>query len=654
MTGFVGRRLLASGAIGVFLTAFGTVYAAPENTGPATRPGSVPEPANVSPPATPNTESGIPGSVTDVKSLTGKDLVRAPLAPGLTGQDAAVAAALRELLANDLQRLIDRKADRSAIEAFYRDRGFAPLWIAGGTATPRTRAATAFLRGVDTDGLDPSDYPTPDFAQASDAAALAQDELRLTQSIVTFARHARTGRVHFTRVSGAVFYDLQAPDPAEVLTAVTAASDIGAALNAYHPQHPGYQALKAKLAEARGKSGKTSRGEAAVHIPDGPALRPGAEDMRVPMLRRRLSLRASDSWRYDDDLVAAVKAFQKKEGLRADGVLRPRAVARLNEQGTATVGSNAVDSILVNMERWRWLPRDLGPAHVVVNIPDYTLAVFDRGKQVWSTRIVVGKPGNLATPLISETMKYITVNPTWNVPPSIIRNEYLPVLRVDPGALARTGLKMGRNADGSIRIYQPPGERNALGRIRFNFPNKFLVYQHDTPNKELFAKETRAYSHGCMRVQNPDTYAEVLLAISQPGDHYSAERIRGLYGKGERTITFAQPIPVHLTYQTAFVDAAGNLEIRKDVYGHDSEILGQLRGSDRRVADMPIRRNYASSSKPVTARVRTRDDDGSRRRYVRRVPREYELSENYPYDRRYYAGPGSYGRSGGFLDFLFR
>jgi L,D-transpeptidase YcbB len=138
------------------------------------------------------------------------------------------------------------------------------------------------------------------------------------------------------------------------------------------------------------------------------------------------------------------------------------------------------------MERWRWLPRDLGAAYVIVNIPDHTLTVMNDGKSVWSTRIVVGQPGKHATPLLAETMKYITFNPTWNVPPSIIRNEYLPALARDPTALARIGLRIGRNSDGSIRIYQPRSERNALGRLRFNFPNQFLVYQHDTPDKHLF------------------------------------------------------------------------------------------------------------------------------------------------------------------------
>ena len=167
------------------------------------------------------------------------------------------------------------------------------------------------------------------------------------------------------------------------------------------------------------------------------------------------------------------------------------------------------------------MPRDLGKTHVMVNIPDYTLRVMRDDKLVWNTKIVVGKP-NLATPIISAEMKFITVNPTWNVPPSIIQNEYLPALQQDPQALERIGLKVEQDRDGNVRIWQPPGDRNALGRIRFNFPNKFLVYQHDTPDKHLFAHEKRAYSHGCMRVQDPLKYGEVLLSLVLPNENYTA------------------------------------------------------------------------------------------------------------------------------------
>ena len=288
------------------------------------------------------------------------------------------------------------------------------------------------------------------------------------------------------------------------------------------------------------------------------------------------------------------------------------------------------------MERWRWLPRDLGNDYVMVNVPDYTLSVVDNGKQIWRTKIVVGKPGEMATPLLSETMKYLTINPTWNVPPSIIRNEYLPALERDPDALERIGLKVSHNRDGSVRVYQPPGERNALGRIRFNFPNPFLVYQHDTPNKHLFAQDKRALSHGCMRVQSPEQYAEVILSLSQPNEGYTPARIRSLYGNEERTINLKNPIPVHVSYQTAFVDQTGQLNLRQDIYGLDAAVLKVMRGSERLIADTPIPRNYTSSSKPVVARLPSRP--------AREDRQEYGWNNGGGWNN---GAASTYGRSGG-------
>jgi murein L,D-transpeptidase YcbB/YkuD len=254
------------------------------------------------------------------------------------------------------------------------------------------------------------------------------------------------------------------------------------------------------------------------------------------------------------------------------------------------------------MERWRWVPRDLGKTHVIVNVPDYRLTLWNDGKVYWTTKIVVGKPGTHATPMISAEMKFITVNPTWNVPPSIIENEYLPALQEDPTALDRIGLKIEQNPDGTIRIWQPPGAGNALGRIRFNFPNKFLVYQHDTPDKYLFAKEKRAYSHGCMRVQDPLVYAEKLLSLTLPQEHYTQARIEKMFGSNEININFpaSKQIPVHLTYQTAFVDPDGKLQFRDDVYGRDARMIAILKG-ERKVADIPVERPPNTSAKPVRA-----------------------------------------------------
>jgi murein L,D-transpeptidase YcbB/YkuD len=526
----------------------------------------------------------------EIKKLTGKDLIKAPIAASLAIADQGTAEKLRELLAGRADRFVARREDRQAVEVFYRDRGFAPLWIENGSRTARAESAIKYLAGVDADGLEPADYPVPNFA-AVDAQSLAEAELKFTNSVLDFIRHADTGRVHFTRVSGDIFYHVDIPDPAESLAKLASVNDVAPVLASHLPQHEAYKALKAKLAEARGQA--PNREPDIVRIPEGPSLKPGMEDSRVALLRKRLNIPGDQNdWRYDKQVAEAVLSFQKTAGLAADGLAGPATIRAMN----GVRRTNKVDAILATLERWRWMPHDLGRNHSILNIPDFTLKVVKNGSVVWQTRVVVGKP-NMQTPLISDTMKFITVNPTWNVPPSIIANEYLPALQQDPTVLDRMGLRLEENRDGTVRIYQPPGDANALGRLRFNFPNKFLVYQHDTPDKNLFAKEVRAYSHGCMRVQDPVKYAEVLLSIVLPKENYTQERIRSMFGPGELNINFPQPLPVHITYQTAFVDSTGELQVRDDVYGHDQRLLAIMRGGERRVADVPIARPKVAISR---------------------------------------------------------
>jgi len=464
-----------------------------------------------------------------------------------------------------------------AVEAFYSARDFAPLWVENSAESARAKAAAAYLAGVAADGLDPADYPVPNFSSA-DPGALAEAELKFSASVLAYARHAQNGRVHYSRVSPDIAYNQVAPEPGDVLRKLTDAADQAQALDSFNPPHAGYRALKAKLAEVRGRGGAGPG-----RIEPGPTLKPGMDDPRVPLVRERLGA-AADGSVYDKALSERVKDFQREHDLPASGLLTAATVAAINGPRR----DHDADIIVLNMDRWRWLPRDLGEAYVMVNIPDYTLRVMKDDALVWTTRIVAGQPGEKATPMLSETMKYITVNPTWNVPPSIINNEYLPALERDPTVLDRMGLKVEYNRDGTLHIYQPPGDGNALGRIRFNFPNKFLVYQHDTPDKRLFVQAKRAFSHGCMRVQYPDKYAEVLLGISNPKDGYTADKIHRMYGTGERDIHLTTPIPVHLTYQTAFVDDAGHLVIRDDVYGRDARQIAVMRGEERRVADVAV------------------------------------------------------------------
>jgi L,D-transpeptidase YcbB len=520
--------------------------------------------------------------------------------------DQPVADKLREMLSAKSLRYFDRKAERTAVEKFYTAREFAPLWTQGGTLTASGKGVIARLKDAASEGLNAADYPLPDFAAATTPDSLAEAELKLSAGVLDYARQAQSGRMHWSQVSGDIQYPEHPTDATEVLANVTGANDASAALAGYNPPHKLYRELKAKLAELRGQGNGP-----VIQIAEGPALKftparkkqPAVEmeDARVPELRAKLGIteNAHDT-RYDARVAEAVRRFQEGAELKPTGILDDRTVNALNSPKR----DRQIDTVIVNMERLRWLPRQLGApslgnAYVILNIPDFTLRVMQNGAPLWTTKVVTGKPGTHATPMLTETMKFITVNPTWNVPPSIIYNEYLPALQQDPTVLDRMGLRLERARDGSIHISQPPGEANALGRIRFNFPNKFLVYQHDTPDKHLFAKEERAFSHGCMRVQNPDHYAATLLNITMPNEHYTPEKIRSMYGRSEIDIKFPTPIPVNITYQTAFVDDAGKLQLRKDLYGRDAAMLALLRNSRNRDLENVVAHSQPNYARPT-------------------------------------------------------
>ena len=580
----------------------------------------MPEPANVPPPSAADVKSKsepastatiTPAATSAPAATTATAPSPAPEAakPATTAAAEPAADKLRDLLASKGARYFDRKGERVAVEAFYKSRDYAPVWSANGSATARAKSAIARLKDADKDGLASADYPTPDFAASMGPDALAEADLKLTASILDYARHAQMGRMHFSRVAADIAYPDHTPEPSEILANVSTANDAAAALDGYNPPHKLYKGLRAELAKLRGDTDAP-----AAKIEAGPVLKFTAakktkkqtvdaiapEDPRVPALRARLHVAgdASDQ-KYDQAVADAVRKFQGSADIKVTGQLDDATVRALN----APKRDRQIDIVRVNMERLRWLPRELGAkalgdAYVILNIPDYTLKVMQKGEQVWTTRVVTGKPGNHATPMLTETMKFITVNPTWNVPPSIVYNEYLPALQQDPNVLTRMGLRLERRSDGGIHISQPPGAGNALGRIRFNFPNKFLVYQHDTPDKHLFARDDRAFSHGCMRVQNPDQYAATLLGIVLPEQKYTAERIRGMYGNSEIDIKFPTPLPVNITYQTAFVDDGGTLQFRKDVYGRDARMIALLKGGEGKDLESVVAHAQPNYSRP--------------------------------------------------------
>jgi murein L,D-transpeptidase YcbB/YkuD len=512
--------------------------------------------------------------------------------------DAQIAGELRaQASGKALERHVSRPDERAAMEKFYAARNYAPLWINDGALTPRARDAIARLKNARADGLDPADYQTPDFASLNSAGALAAGDIKLTADILEFARHLQSGRISPRRVVAEVDYGDHTPEPADILKKVSDSRDINATLESFNPPHDGFRQLKAKLA---GLTAMASAGEPEDRIPSGPLLKPGMKDARVPALRQKLHTpgKAGDTT-YDKRLAYAVKLQQQRAGLAANAMVDGKTLAAIN----GPKPSQQVDIVAANMERWRWLPRDLGKTYVMVNIPDYSLKVARGHEIVWRTKIVAGKP-NTQTPLTSGPMHDVIVNPSWYVPQSIINNELLPLYESDPKIFERMGLEVKRGPDGHINVVQPPGAANALGRIKFAFHNKFQVYLHDTPEKRLFSYERRAFSHGCMRVEDPTKFGEVILSLAMSGPMPDSRQINQMFGHEEKNFKLQQRPMVHLTYQTAFVDDAGKLQLRNDIYGFDQRIHTILTSSERKIADVPP----PQEAKQDVAQLRTTQD----------------------------------------------
>jgi len=577
MSGLRRGRLLASAVLAFSLSTPLHLFAQ------ETAPGKVPAiPSGEALTASVAAAAGVATAKPSLRASVTDQALAPPAAPdraadplaSLDPADRAIAERVRDLLAAKPNRIFADEKELAAVEAFYRQRNLAPLWLDKGMENARGKAVIARLKLADADGLDSREYLTPTFAVHA-ADALGEAELLLTRSVITFARHLQAGRMPHRMVrEDNIGLPQRAPDPASVLAAVAGADDAGKALDQFSPPHEGYHKLKAALAQLRGKSGG-----ARDEIPAGPVLRFDSkrpmEDARVPALRERLGVpgEATDL-RYDEKLAEAVKEFQRDNDLRATGNLDARTIKKLNP-----TKDSRIDTVIANMERWRWYRREIHPSRVEVNAPDFTLKVIHDGKQVWTTRIVIGKP-SMPTPILAQQMDSITVNPTWKVPASIVRNEYLPAEARDPGTLARMGIRVKR-VDGEVVMTMPPGGQNPLGRMRFNFFNRFTVFQHDTPDQYLFSHVVRAESHGCMRVQDPTKYAEVLAGIARPDEHWTAEKIKGLLASGaEHEISLGSgPIWIYLTYQTAFVDDAGKLQTRRDLYNLDSRTLNAIKNA---------------------------------------------------------------------------
>ena len=476
---------------------------------------------------------------------------------------------------------------------FYKSNDFNPLWVKKSQITELLDA----IRSVDADGLLPRDYHLSGIQNFYDNPPRspflkARYELLLTDAMFKLSYHLLHGKVDPEKIDSNWNLSQGANGNGLVgrLGNALAGDSLAAVISKLRPNHPKYRHLKEGLAKYRqiaAKGGWSS-------IPEGPSIKEVEQyDDRIPWLRRRLEITgeiaslskvdtsyASAAMLYSAELKEAVKRFQKRHGLEMDGAVGPKTLRALN-----VPVAERVDQIRINLDRYRWFVQKLEPTFILVNIAGFTVHYVQDGEYKWGSRVIVGEPF-WKTPVFKAQMQYVVFNPSWNVPPGILRKEVLPAIKKNPGYLAEQNLQVidrdGRVVDpGSIdwagysagslpyRLRQPPSTRNALGRVKFMFPNKHLVYLHDTPGKHLFDKSSRAFSHGCIRLQNPLEFAEVLLGWSRDDVQKAVD------GRKTRTVNLPQRIPVFLLYLTAVAEEE-EVMFRDDVYSRDAAVLRAL------------------------------------------------------------------------------
>jgi murein L,D-transpeptidase YcbB/YkuD len=494
------------------------------------------------------------------------------------------------------------KANRADVEAlvrFYSERGSRPFWIKSKKLSLGAKSVIDEIQRADDWGLKSSDFDLSAADLSSDASneALANAEVAVSLAVMKYANHARGGRIPDPSKQLSTYLDRkpQLKEPSVVLDEISKSGEPAVYLRDLHPKHAQFKALRKALLKLRG--GGADSEEKIVRLPaSGPLLQLGRKHPDVVLLRQRLEVKASaptgsdteaiDLEVFDDDVLDAVKAFQKEAGISVDGVVGNNTRATLN--GDKAELSEA--TLIANMEQWRWMPDDLGEFYVNSNIPEYTVRVFKDGNIIHSERIIVGELGK-QTPVFSDTLETVVFHPFWGVPNSIKVNELLPSIARGGNALRKNNLRLqynGRDVNpesvdwstADIRrfhVYQPPGRGNVLGKVKFLFPNHHQVYMHDTPTKHLFNKKQRTFSHGCMRVRNPLKLAEAVLSYDKGWDQSKVDyTVKN--GPENNNIKVDRKVPVHVTYFTAVADENGEVKAFRDFYGHEKRIRLALAG----------------------------------------------------------------------------
>ncbi len=480
-------------------------------------------------------------------------------------------------------------AATTLLPSFYAGRDFQPVWL----EKARLQELLEVLKGAEEHGLNPEDYHYSTLAgwpESTDPMPLAARDVLATEALIRFGYH-----LHFGKIDAAgldpdwnLTRRLQNEEPVTVLEQAVAAPELDAFLTRLGPDGSFYAGLRAGLARYRA----IAAAGGWPMVPKGPALRPGDRDPRVAAVRERLAVtdgaadQSNDPQWFDPDLTSAVEHFQARHGLEADGIIGAQTIEAMN----VPVASR-IDQLKANLERTRWVFRDLEPRFLVVNIAGFEAYLVEDRKVTWQSRVQVGKPYR-KTPVFKKKMTYMVLGPTWTVPPTILREDIIPKIKKDPDYLARKDMvlldRSGKLVDISnvdltaisaanfpYTVRQEPGPKNALGRIKFMFPNQHFVYLHDTPSQTLFDRAERTTSSGCIRVEKPISLAAELL-----GDpvEWSESKVEERISKASNeTVTLTDPIMVFLMYWTSVPDGDGDVKFFSDVYSRDQAVLDGLR-----------------------------------------------------------------------------
>lgn len=483
---------------------------------------------------------------------------------------------------------------------FYVDRGYQPVWLSNNTISPQATALIEMISVADEDGLHPDDYHLQIIKSALqrikqqkpvNAYELVDLDLLLTDAFLVYGSHLLVGKINPQTIDPEWFVNLREGNIADTLEKALEMNQVKQALENLMPVHMDYERLKNALAYYR----KIAAAGGWPMVPGGTKLQKGDQNPRVIQLRQRLigagdldSALTDSSMNFDEHVEYALRKFQQRHGLEVDGVLGPTTLANLN-----VPVEERISTVELNLERWRWLPQNLERHHILVNIANFELDVFDSNRIVLSMRVMVGKDYR-RTPVFSDRMTYMVFCPYWHVPPNMARNDILPAIRKDANYLTKQKIKVfrgwgaqaqeidpttvdwaqitGRNLPYHFR--QDPGPQNALGRVKFMFPNQFNVYLHDTPAQRLFARTERNFSSGCIRIEKPIELAVYLLRNNPAWDE---ARIKAVINRWtEQTVLLPQPMPIHILYWTAWANADGSINFRRDIYNRDKRLLAAL------------------------------------------------------------------------------